>query len=397
MLDSYRSHVAERSEEGLPPLPLNAEQTGQLVELIKNPPAGEEAFLLELLTHRVPPGVDEASYVKAAFLADIAKGKVSVSFVSSVDAVVLLGTMLGGYNVQPLIDLLDSIDTQIAEAAVAALSKTLLVYDAYHDVVEKSKTNDYAMQVMKSWAEAEWFTSKPKMPEEITVTVFKVEGETNTDDLSPATAAWSRPDIPLHAKEMLKTRIENVESVMEALKAKGHMVAYVGDVVGTGSSRKSAMNSVMWFFGHDIPYVPNKRQGGVVLGSKIAPIFFNTAEDSGSLPIECDVEAMNMGDVITIHPYTGKVTNEAGETISTFELAPDTMPDEVRAGGRVPLIIGRGLTDKARADLGLVPSDALYALKINPNLTMVIHWHEKMVGKASGIEGFVLECIVSHT
>ena len=387
MLDAYRSHVAERLAEGLPPLPLNAEQTGQLVELLKKPPTGEETFLLDLLTHRVPPGVDEASYIKAAFLADVAKEKTSTPLISNVEAVVLLGTMLGGYNVQTLIDLLDSSEVNVAEAAVAALSKTLLVYDAYHDVVEKSKTNDYAMQVMTSWANAEWFTSKPKMPEEITVTVFKVEGETNTDDLSPATAAWSRPDIPLHAKEMLKTRIENVESVMEELKAKGHMVAYVGDVVGTGSSRKSAMNSVMWFFGHDIPYVPNKRQGGVVLGSKIAPIFFNTAEDSGSLPIECDVEAMNMGDVITIHPYAGKVTNEAGETISTFELAPDTMPDEVRAGGRVPLIIGRGLTDKARTDLGLEPSDVFMRPQDKSQSNHGYTLAQKMVGKASGIEG----------
>ncbi|MCF6298487.1 MAG: bifunctional aconitate hydratase 2/2-methylisocitrate dehydratase [Thiomicrorhabdus sp.] len=387
MLDAYRSHVAERLAEGLPPLPLNAEQTGQLVELIKNPPAGEEDFLVDLLTNRVPPGVDEASYVKAAFLADVAKGTVVSDLISTVEATFLLGTMLGGYNVQPLIDLLDSHDAKVAEEAVTALSKTLLVYDAYHDVVEKSKTNDYAMQVMKSWAEAEWFTAKPKMPEEITVTVFKVEGETNTDDLSPATAAWSRPDIPLHSKEMLKTRIENVSEVMDELKAKGHMVAYVGDVVGTGSSRKSAMNSVMWFFGHDIPYVPNKRQGGVVLGSKIAPIFFNTAEDSGSLPIECDVEAMNMGDVITIYPYAGKVTNEAGETISTFEIAPDTMPDEVRAGGRVPLIIGRGLTDKARADLGLAPSEIFIRPQDKSQSDHGYTLAQKIVGKACRIEG----------
>jgi aconitate hydratase 2/2-methylisocitrate dehydratase len=387
MLDAYRSHVAERLAEGLPPLPLNAEQTGQLVELLKSPPAGEASFLVDLLSHRVPPGVDEASYVKAAFLADVAKGVVKNELISAVEAVFLLGTMLGGYNVQPLIDLLDSAESAVAEAAVAALSKTLLVYDAYHDVVEKSKSNDYAMQVMKSWAEAEWFTSRPKMPEEITVTVFKVEGETNTDDLSPATAAWSRPDIPLHAKEMLATRIENVGEVMDSLKAKGHVVAYVGDVVGTGSSRKSAMNSVMWFFGEDIPFVPNKRQGGVVLGSKIAPIFFNTAEDSGSLPIECDVELMNMGDVITIHPYAGKVTNEAGETISTFDIAPDTMPDEVRAGGRVPLIIGRGLTSKAREALNLPPSEIFIRPTDKSQADHGYTLAQKMVGKACNIEG----------
>ncbi len=387
MLDAYRSHVAERSEQGLPPLPLNAEQTALLVELIKNPPAGEGSFVVDLLTNRVPPGVDEASYVKAGFLTDVANGTIANDLISAEQATFLLGTMLGGYNVQPLISLLDSDKASVAEAAVVALSKTLLVYDAYHDVVEKSKTNDYAMQVMQSWANAEWFTNKPKMPEEITVTVFKVEGETNTDDLSPATAAWSRPDIPLHAKEMLAARIENVGGVMDELKAKGHTVAYVGDVVGTGSSRKSAMNSVMWFFGEDINYVPNKRQGGVVLGGKIAPIFFNTAEDSGSLPIECDVDSMNMGDVITIHPYAGKVTNEAGETISTFEIAPETMPDEVRAGGRVPLIIGRGLTDKARTALGMRPSEIFIRPSDKSQANHGYTLAQKMVGKACGIAG----------
>ncbi|MPQ75935.1 bifunctional aconitate hydratase 2/2-methylisocitrate dehydratase [Hydrogenovibrio sp. JE_KL2] len=387
MLEAYRQHVTEREAQGIPPLPLDAKQTAELVELIKNPPAGEEAFVVDLLTNRVPPGVDEASYVKASFLADVAKGTISVDLISAEQATFLLGTMLGGYNVLPLIELLDSNDKAVAEAAVAALSKTLLVYDAYHDVVEKSKTNDYAMQVVKAWADAEWFTSKPKMPESITVTVFKVEGETNTDDLSPATAAWSRPDIPLHAKEMLAARMDDVDGTIESLKAKGHPVAYVGDVVGTGSSRKSAMNSVMWFFGDDIPYVPNKRQGGVVLGGKIAPIFFNTAEDSGSLPIECDVEQMNMGDVITIYPYEGKITNEAGETISTFELAPDTMPDEVRAGGRVPLIIGRGLTDKARRALGMEPSDVFIRPQDKSQAAHGYSLAQKMVGKACGIEG----------
>lgn len=387
MLEAYRQHVAEREAEGIPPLPMDAEQTAKLVELIKNPPAGEADFVLDLFVNRVPPGVDEASYVKASFLADVAAEKTTVEMISPVKATFLLGTMLGGYNVLPLIELLDSANTAVAEEAVKALSKTLLVYDAYHDVVEKSKTNDYAMQVLKSWAEAEWFLSKPKMPEQITVSVFKVEGETNTDDLSPATAAWSRPDIPLHAKEMLKSRMDDVDGTIASLEAKGHPVAYVGDVVGTGSSRKSAMNSVMWFFGNDIPYVPNKRQGGVVLGGKIAPIFFNTAEDSGSLPIECDVEQLNTGDVITIHPYDGKITNEAGETVSTFELAPDTMPDEVRAGGRVPLIIGRGLTDKSREALGLEPSDVF----IRPtDKSQAAHGYtlaQKMVGKACGVEG----------
>jgi aconitate hydratase 2/2-methylisocitrate dehydratase len=387
MLEAYRQHVAEREAEGIPPLPMDAEQTAQLVELIKNPPAGETDFVLDLFVNRVPPGVDEASYVKASFLADVAAGKVSVDLISPVKATFLLGTMLGGYNVQPLIGLLDSENAEVAEEAVKALSKTLLVYEAYHDVVEKSKTNDYAMQVLKSWAEAEWFLDKPKMPEQITVTVFKVEGETNTDDLSPATAAWSRPDIPLHAKEMLKARMDDVDGTIAELEAKGHPVAYVGDVVGTGSSRKSAMNSVMWFFGNDIPYVPNKRQGGVVLGGKIAPIFFNTAEDSGSLPIECEVDNLNMGDVITIHPYDGKITNEAGEVVSTFELAPDTMPDEVRAGGRVPLIIGRGLTDKAREALGMEPSDVFIRPTDKSQAEHGYTLAQKMVGKACGIEG----------
>jgi len=295
--------------------------------------------------------------------------------------------MLGGYNVQPLIQLLDSQNIDVAQEAVIALSKTLLVYEAYHDVVEKSKTNDYALQVLKSWAEAEWFLAKPKMPEQMTVSVFKVEGETNTDDLSPATAAWSRPDMPLHAKEMLKSRMEDIDEVVARLEAKGHPVAYVGDVVGTGSSRKSAMNSVMWFFGNDIPYVPNKRQGGIVLGGKIAPIFFNTAEDSGALPIECDVEQLNTGDVITIHPYDGKITNAAGETLSTFTLAPETLPDEVRAGGRVPLIIGRGLTDKARQALGLAPSEVFIRPTDKSQADHGYTLAQKMVGQACGIAG----------
>lgn len=387
MLAAYKRHVAERAELGVPALPLDADQTAQLVKLVKNPPVGEEEFVLDLLTNKIPPGVDKASYVKASFLADISSEKIVVELITPEKATFLLGTMLGGYNVQPLISALDSSNIKVAEAGVVALSKTLLVYEAFHDVEEKSKVNDYAMQVVKSWANAEWFNAKPKMPEAITVTVFKVEGETNTDDLSPATAAWSRPDIPLHAREMLAVRMDDVNGTIKALKAKGHPVAYVGDVVGTGSSRKSAMNSVMWFFGNDIPFVPNKRQGGVVLGGKIAPIFFNTAEDSGSLPIECDVSAMNMGDVITIHPYAGKITNEAGETISTFELAPDTMPDEVRAGGRVPLIIGRGLTDKARQALHL-PASEVFIRPIDKSQSD--HGYtlaQKIVGKSCGIAG----------
>lgn len=387
MLEAYRQHVAERAEQGIPPLPLDAKQTADLIEELKKPQTEEVEVLVDLLTNRVPPGVDEAAYVKASFLADVASEKVNVSAIPPAHAAFLLGTMLGGYNVQPLIELLDSKHAEVAEAAMKALSKTMLVYDAYHDVLEKANTNPYAKQVIDAWADAKWFTDKPKMPEKITVTVFKVDGETNTDDLSPATAAWSRPDIPLHAKEMLASKMQDVPQTIESLKAKGHPVAYVGDVVGTGSSRKSAMNSVMWFFGNDIPFVPNKRQGGVVLGGKIAPIFFNTAEDSGSLPIECDVSEMNMGDVIHIYPYEGKITNEAGDVLSTFKLDPITMPDEVRAGGRVPLIIGRDLTDKTRRALELAPSEHFIRPMDEDKQTHGFTLAQKMVGQACGVEG----------
>lgn len=387
MLKAYRQHEAERAEQGIPPLPLDAKQTADLIELLKNPQSEEVEVLVDLLTHRVPPGVDEAAYVKASFLADVASEKVNVSAIPATKAAFLLGTMLGGYNVQPLIELLDSQNTGVAEAAMKALSKTMLVYDAYHDVLEKANTSQYAKQVIDAWADAKWFTDKQKMPEKITVTVFKVDGETNTDDLSPATAAWSRPDIPLHAKEMLASKMQDVPQTIETLKAKGHPVAYVGDVVGTGSSRKSAMNSVMWFFGNDIPYVPNKRQGGVVLGGKIAPIFFNTAEDSGSLPIECDVSEMNMGDVIHIYPYEGKITNDAGDVLTQFKLDPITMPDEVRAGGRVPLIIGRDLTDKTRRALELAPSEHFIRPMDEDKQTHGFTLAQKMVGQACGVDG----------
>ena len=390
MLKAYREHVAEREAQNIPPLPMDAQQTAELVESIKNPSQlsdAEKDMVMDLFVNRVPPGVDDASYVKAGFLADVAVEKVSVDAITPEKAVFYLGTMLGGYNVQPLVDLLESPNDAVAAEAVKALSQTLLVYDAYNDVLEKSKTNANAKKVLESWAEAEWFKAKPKMPEQITVTVFKVDGETNTDDLSPATAAWSRPDIPLHAKEMLASRIDDLDATLAELEAKGHPVAYVGDVVGTGSSRKSAMNSVMWYFGDDIPYVPNKRKGGVVLGGKIAPIFFNTAEDSGSMPIECDVEKLAMGDVVTIYPYDGKIVNEQGETVSTFELAPDTMPDEVRAGGRVPLIIGRGLTDKSREALGLAPSDVFIRPQDKSQADHGYTLAQKMVGKACGVAG----------
>ena len=385
MLEAYHSHVAERAQEGLPPLPLSAEQTASLIELLKNPPQGKSEEILELFIHRVPPGVDQAAYVKAGFLSDIVKGNVNCPLIDKEKAAEVLGTMLGGYNIQPLIDTLD--DDAIAPIAVTALSKTLLMFDAYHDVIDKSKSNAFAKQVVDSWANAEWFTNKPIMPQEITVTVFKVEGETNTDDLSPASEAWSRPDIPLHAKAMLINSMDGALDKIEALKQKGHPLAYVGDVVGTGSSRKSAINSVLWHMGDDIPFVPNKHQGGVVLGGKIAPIFFNTAEDSGALPIECDVSQLNMGDVITIFPYDGKIKDESGNVISEFDLKPTTMPDEIRAGGRIPLIIGRSLTDKTREALGLEPSDVFLRPDTAADTGKGFTLAQKIVGKACGVAG----------
>jgi aconitate hydratase 2/2-methylisocitrate dehydratase len=385
MLENYRKHVAERAEDGLPPLPLNAEQVASLVELLKAPPAGEEGFLVDLLVNRVPPGVDQAAYVKAGLLAAVAKGEVASPLIDATRAVELLGTMLGGYNIESLVELLDN-DT-LAPIAAEALSHTLLVFDAYHDVVAKAENNAYAKQVVDSWANAEWFTHREPLAETITVTVFKVPGETNTDDLSPASEAWSRPDIPLHAKAMLIAKMPDALQKIEKLKQKGHPLAYVGDVVGTGSSRKSAINSVLWHMGNDIPFVPNKRQGGVVLGGNIAPIFFNTAEDSGCLPIQCDVSKLEMGEVITIHPFAGKITNEAGETLSTFELAPTTMPDEMRAGGRIPLIIGRSLTDKTREGLGLPASDVFLRPVAPADTGKGYTLAQKMVGKACGVEG----------
>jgi aconitate hydratase 2/2-methylisocitrate dehydratase len=385
VLESYRQHVADRDAEGLPPLALDANQVADLVKLIKNPPAGEGEFLVDLLVHRVPPGVDQAAYVKAAFLADVAKEKTQCGLISAVRATEILGTMLGGYNIQPLIDLLDS-DTA-SDAAATALSHSLLIYDAFHDIAEKSKTNKAAERVVRSWADAEWFTSKPELAKEMTVTVYKVPGETNTDDLSPATEAWSRPDIPLHAKSMLITKMENPLETIATLKEKGHPIAYVGDVVGTGSSRKSAINSVLWYMGNPIPYVPNKHEGGVVLGGKIAPIFFNTAEDSGALPIECDVDGMQTGDVITIRPYDGVIVNEAGEDICKFDLSPDTMADEVRANGRIPLIIGRGLTDRARSFLNEGASDVFLRPQVGKETGKGFTLAQKVVGRACGVEG----------
>ncbi|MCG7584830.1 bifunctional aconitate hydratase 2/2-methylisocitrate dehydratase [Photobacterium sp. OFAV2-7] len=397
MLEAYRKHVEERAAEGVVAKPLDAEQVAALVELLKNPPAGEEAFLLDLFENRIPPGVDEAAYVKAGFLAALTKGEAASSIVSKAKAAELLGTMQGGYNIEPLIALLD--DSELAPIAVKALSHTLLMFDAFYDVEEKAKAgNEFAKQVIQSWADAEWFLSKPELAEKITLTVFKVTGETNTDDLSPAPDAWSRPDIPLHALAMLKNEREGIEpeqpgaigpvKQIEALKEKGHQLVYVGDVVGTGSSRKSATNSVLWFMGDDIPYVPNKRAGGYVLGGKIAPIFFNTMEDAGALPIEVDVTALNMGDVIDVYPYKGEVRrHDNDELVSTFELKTDVLIDEVRAGGRIPLIIGRGLTDRARQSLGLVSSDVFRRPGAVADTGKGYSLAQKMVGKACGVEG----------
>ncbi|USD64812.1 bifunctional aconitate hydratase 2/2-methylisocitrate dehydratase [Vibrio sp. SCSIO 43136] len=397
MLEAYRKHVEERAAEGVVPRPLDAEQVAGLVELLKAPPQGEEEFLLDLLENRIPPGVDEAAYVKAGFLAAIAKGEDSSPLVSREKAATLLGTMQGGYNIATLIELLD--DEQLAPLAVKALSHTLLMFDAFYDVEEKSKAgNAHAKQVLQSWADAEWFLSKPELQEKITLTVFKVTGETNTDDLSPAPDAWSRPDIPVHALAMLKNEREGIEpdqagtigpiKQIEALQEKGHQLVYVGDVVGTGSSRKSATNSVLWFMGDDIPNVPNKRAGGYVLGGKIAPIFFNTMEDAGALPIEVDVSKLNMGDVIDVYPYKGQVCNhESGDVLAEFALKTDVLIDEVRAGGRIPLIIGRGLTDKARQSLGLEPSEVFRRPTAVEDTGKGFSLGQKMVGKACGVEG----------
>ncbi|MGR8999368.1 MAG: bifunctional aconitate hydratase 2/2-methylisocitrate dehydratase [Gammaproteobacteria bacterium] len=390
MLENYRKHVEERAADGVVPKPLNAEQTAALVELIKQPPAGEEEFILDLLANRVPAGVDEAAYIKAGFLAAIAKSEVNSPILNAADATELLGTMLGGYNISPLIDLLDN--DELAPIAAKGLSNTLLVFDAFHDVQEKAEAgNAFARQVIQSWAAAEWFTSKPQVPEKLTVTVFKVTGETNTDDLSPAPDAWSRPDIPLHAKAMLKMPregITNAEQQINELKNKGFPVAYVGDVVGTGSSRKSATNSVLWHMGNDIPFIPNKREGGVCIGGKIAPIFFNTMEDSGALPFECDVTTMAMGDVIDIYVYDGVIKrHDSDEVICKFELKTDVILDEVRAGGRIPLIIGRGLTDRARKALGMTASTVfrrpIDAKDSGKGFTLA----QKIVGKACGVKG----------
>lgn len=397
MLENYRKHIAERAEIGIVPKPLDAAQTAELIELLKNPPAGEEETILDLITNRVPAGVDEAAYVKAGFLAAITKGEASSPLIDKVHATKLLGTMLGGYNIQPLIDCLD--DDELAPEAVTALSHTLLMFDAFHDVQEKADAgNTYAKQILQSWADGEWFTSKPKLAEKITLKVFMVPGETNTDDLSPAPDAWSRPDIPLHARAMLKMEREGITpdepgsvgpvKLIAEMEEDGIPLVYVGDVVGTGSSRKSAANSVMWYMGDDIPFIPNKRDGGFCFGGKIAPIFFNTMEDGGALPLEMDVSKMEMGDLVDLYPYEGVVKKSGtDEVLATFELKTPVLMDEVQAGGRIPLIIGRGLTTRAREALGLPPSD-LFLKPVEPvdtgkGYTLA----QKMVGKACGLPG----------
>jgi aconitate hydratase 2/2-methylisocitrate dehydratase len=395
VLEAYREHVAEREALGIPPKPLNAEQTAALVDLLKNPPAGEEDTLVYLLENRVPPGVDEAAYVKAAFLSAIVKGEATSPLIDKNKAVQLLGMMQGGYNIATLVDLLD--DSELAELAGKELKHTLLMFDAFNDVKEKMDAgNAVAKEVVESWANAEWFTNRNKVPESTKMVVFKVTGETNTDDLSPAPDAWSRPDIPLHARAAYKMERDGLKpdepgvtgpmSQIDEIKSRGLPVAFVGDVVGTGSSRKSATNSVLWFFGDDVPGVPNKRAGGICIGNKVAPIFFNTMEDAGALVFEAPVDNMNMGDVIEVRPYDGKILNEAGETISEFGFKSDVILDEVQAGGRIPLIIGRGLTAKARTALGLGATD-LFRLPNDPEEgTRGFTLGQKMVGKACGLE-----------
>ena len=386
MLKEYKAHVEERAKEGIPPLPLNAEQVASLVEIIKEPPSGEEDFLLDLLTNRTPAGVDPAAYVKAAFLTDVAKGEANSPLIDKKHATELLGTMLGGYNVESLIELLE--DEEVGSIAADGLCNTLLMFNAKHDVIELSKKNKNAKRVVDSWANAEWFTSKPELPEKIKAIVFKVDGEINTDDLSPAQDAPSRPDIPLHALSMLKKTFKDPIETINKLEESGLPVVFVGDVVGTGSSRKSATNSLLWHIGEDIPFIPNKRQAGICIGGKIAPIFFNTLEDSGALAFECDVSKMNLGDVIEIYPYDKKVVSaDSGELLCEYEYKSNTLLDGVRAGGRIPLIIGRSLTDETREILNLDSSDAFVrpeqAEKNNKGFTLA----QKMVGRACGVEG----------
>jgi aconitate hydratase 2 / 2-methylisocitrate dehydratase len=385
-LTAYEQHICQRAHEGLVPLPLNAKQVANLVELIKSPVTAEEGpFLIELLSQHVAPGVDPAAYVKAAFLTAVARGETKSPLLNPEQAVALLGTMLGGYNVPILIELLDH--TDLAEAAAKQLSYTLLMFDAYHDVLEKAKKNNpFAARVIESWKNAEWFLAKPEVPHRVTVCIFKVSGEINTDDLSPATEAWSRPDIPLHSLVMLRSRMPNALQTIADLKTKGYPLAFVGDVVGTGSSRKSAINSLLWHIGEPIPFVPNKNRGGIILGGKIAPIFRTTAEDSGAFPIEVDVSKLTMGDIIHIYPYTGRLTDEKDQDIAQFETNL-ALIDAVRAGGRIPLIIGRSLTDKVREVLGYPLTSVFYRPKAIQENAKGFTLAQKMVGKACGVVG----------
>ena len=396
MLEAYRAHVSERAELGIPPKALDPAWTADLVELLKAPPAGEEEFLLDLIANRVPPGVDEAAYVKASFLSAIVNGEAASPLIDRTAAVALLGNMHGGYNVETLVKLLD--DDELAPAAAQELKGTTLVFDAFHDVAAKSDAgNDYAKAVLQSWADAEWFTSNDALPESIKALVFKVSGETNTDDLSPAQDAWSRPDIPLHARAMYKMTRDGLEpeehgsigpmAQIEAMRNQELPVAFVGDVVGTGSSRKSATNSVLWFFGEDIPGVPNKKSGGICIGNKVAPIFFNTMEDAGALVFEAPVEKLNFGDIIEIRPYEGKILSEAGEVLSEFEHKSDVILDEVQADGRINLIIGRGLTQRSREHLGLPASEVFRRPDTPAASDKGYTLAQKMVGKACGLEG----------
>mgnify|MGYP000344220068 FL=1 len=387
MLKEYRKHEQERRAQGIPALALNAEQVADLVELIKDPPVGEEDFILDIFSNKVPAGVDQAAYVKAAFLTDVANGKVSTSLITCESATRLLGTMLGGYNVQPLISLLNN--EEVGDTAVEALSNTLLIFDSFHDVFELSKTNERAKKVISSWAEAEWFLNKPAVPEHITAMVLKVDGEINTDDLSPGPEAWSRPDIPLHALTMLQnTDFKDPIGTVNKLEESGNPVAFVGDVVGTGSSRKSATNSLLWHIGDDIPYIPNKRTGGICLGGKIAPIFFNTLEDSGTLVLECDVTKMELGDCINIYPHEGRIcSSNSGKELSSFDLKNPTLLDEVRAGGRIPLIIGRSLTDRTREALSEKSSTVFVRPESQKKSDKGYTLAQKMVGRACGVEG----------
>ncbi|MDY0269580.1 bifunctional aconitate hydratase 2/2-methylisocitrate dehydratase [Trichloromonas sp.] len=388
MIEAYLKHEEERKAQGIPALPLNPEQAADLCKLLQAPPAGKESFLLNLFKERISPGVDPAAEVKADFLGKLLKGAVSSPLINKKDAIKILGTMIGGYNVNPLVEALK--DAELADDAAAALSGITLVYDAFDDVLALSKSNAAAKKVVESWANAEWFTSKPAMPETIKVKVYKVDGEINTDDFSPAGDAWSRPDIPLHALAMGKTRFPTGNAEIAKFRDDGFQVAFVGDVVGTGSSRKSACNSVLWHIGNEIPAVPNKKTGGIIIGGVIAPIFFNTAQDSGALPLKMDVTGMNTGDVIVINTKKGEVTNEAGKVITTFEIAPNTVPDEFRAGGRIPLIIGRSVTSKARAALGL-PETEVFTKPVNPvpKAGQGYSLAQKMVGRACGVAGIL--------